>query len=106
MKDQVDTLIGNGVQAACYNSAMPAEQKSDVARGVREGKYRLLYVAPERLVGEGGDGSLNLLASRPVSLIAVDEAQCISQWRHECRPEHRKLARVRSRGPAVSLRAS
>ena len=105
MKDQVDTLIGNGVPAACYNSAMPAEQKSDVARGVREGKYRLLYVAPERLVGDGGDGFLNLLSSRPVSFIAVDEAHCISQWGHDFRPEYRQLARLRDRWPGVSLHA-
>ena len=59
MKDQVDTLVGNGVPAACYNSSLPSEQKSEVARGVRDGKYRLLYVAPERLVGDGGDGFLN-----------------------------------------------
>src|ERR671912_2899267 len=71
MKDQVDTLQSNGVAAACYNSAMPAEQKSEVARGVRDGKYRLLYVAPERLVGDGGDGFQNLLSSRPISFIAV-----------------------------------
>src|SRR5688500_2442927 len=56
MKDQVYTLVGNGVAAACYNSAMPAEQKAEVARGLREGKYRLLDVAPERVGGEGGDG--------------------------------------------------
>src|SRR5688500_20170677 len=105
MKDQVDTLIGNGVQAACYNSAMPAEQKSEVDRGVREGKYRLLYVAPERLVGDGGDGFQNLLSSRPVSFIAVDEAHCISQWGHDFRPEYRQLARLRERWPDVSLRA-
>ena len=105
MKDQVDTLIGNGVAAACYNSAMPAEQKSDVARGVRDGKYRLLYVAPERLVGDGGDGFLNLLSSRPVSFIAVDEAHCISQWGHDFRPEYRQLARLRDRWPDVSLHA-
>ena len=105
MKDQVDTLIGNGVPAACYNSAMPAEQKSDVARGVREGKYRLLYVAPERLVGDGGDGFLNLLSSRPVSFIAVDEAHCISQWGHDFRPEYRQLARLRDRWPDVGLHA-
>ncbi len=103
MKDQVDTLIGNGVAAACYNSAMPAEQKSEVARGVREGKYRLLYVAPERLVGDGGDGFLNLLSSRPISFIAVDEAHCISQWGHDFRPEYRQLARLRDRWPSVSL---
>ena len=105
MKDQVDTLIGNGVAAACYNSSMPAEQKSEVARGVREGKYRLLYVAPERLVGDGGDGFQNLLSSRPVSFIAVDEAHCISQWGHDFRPEYRQLARLRERWPSVSLHA-
>ena len=103
MKDQVDTLVGNGVAAACYNSAMPAEQKSEVARGVRAGQYRLLYVAPERLVGENGDGFLNLLSSRPISFIAVDEAHCISQWGHDFRPEYRQLARLRDRWPDVSL---
>src|SRR5687767_5604848 len=101
MKDQVDTLTGNGVAAACYNSAMPAEQKSEVARGLRDGKYRLLYVAPERLVGDGGDGFQNLLSSRPISFIAVDEAHCISQWGHDFRPEYRQLARLRDRWPEI-----
>ena len=105
MKDQVDTLVGNGVSAACYNSSMPSEQKSEVARGVREGRYRMLYVAPERLVGDGADGFLSLLASRPVSFIAVDEAHCISQWGHDFRPEYRQLARVRERWPAIGLHA-
>lgn len=105
MKDQVDTLVGNGVPAACYNSALGAEQKADVARGVRDGRYRLLYVAPERLVGDGGDGFLNLVSSRPVSFIAVDEAHCISQWGHDFRPEYRQLARVRDRWPSIGLHA-
>lgn len=105
MKDQVDTLVGNGVAAACYNSAMPSDQKSEVARGVRDGKYRLLYVAPERLVGDGGDGFQNLLSSRPISFIAVDEAHCISQWGHDFRPEYRQLARLRDRWPSISLHA-
>jgi ATP-dependent DNA helicase RecQ len=105
MKDQVDTLVGNGVPAACYNSALPAEQKAEVARGIREGQYRLLYVAPERLVGDGGDGFLNLLGSRPVSFIAVDEAHCISQWGHDFRPEYRQLARLRERWPGIGLHA-
>ena len=105
MRDQVDTLVGNGVAAACYNSSMPAEQKSEVARGVRDGKYRLLYVAPERLVGDGGDGFLNMLSTRPVSFIAVDEAHCISQWGHDFRPEYRQLARLRERWPDIGLHA-
>jgi ATP-dependent DNA helicase RecQ len=105
MKDQVDTLVGNGVAAACFNSSLASEQKAAVTRGVREGRYRLLYVAPERLVGDGGDGFLNLLSSRPVSFIAVDEAHCISQWGHDFRPEYRQLARLRERWPAVSLHA-
>src|SRR5688572_25832066 len=105
MKDQVDTLVGNGVAAACYNSSLPSEQKSDVARGVRDGSYRLLYVAPERLVGDGGDGFLNMLSSRPISFIAVDEAHCISQWGHDFRPEYRQLARLRDRWPAIGLHA-
>jgi ATP-dependent DNA helicase RecQ len=105
MKDQVDTLVGNGVPAALYNSSLGSEQKSEVARGVREGRYRLLYVAPERLVGDGADGFLNLLSTRPVSFIAVDEAHCISQWGHDFRPEYRQLARLRERWPSISLHA-
>ncbi|MEO8679896.1 MAG: DNA helicase RecQ [Vicinamibacterales bacterium] len=105
MKDQVDTLVGNGVPAACYNSSLSAETKAGVTRGVRDGRYRLLYVAPERLVGDGGDGFLKLLESRPVSFIAVDEAHCISQWGHDFRPEYRQLARLRDRWPSVSLHA-
>src|SRR4026209_2521923 len=53
MKDQVDTLVGNGVQAARYHSSLDSAEKSRVAAGLRDGRYRLLYVAPERLVGDG-----------------------------------------------------
>ena len=105
MRDQVDTLVGNGVAAACYNSSMPSERKSEVSRGVRDGMYRLLYVAPERLVGDGGDGFLSMLESKPVSFVAIDEAHCISQWGHDFRPEYRQLARLRERWPSVSLHA-
>ncbi len=105
MKDQVDTLVGNGVPAALYNSSLASEQKSEVARGLRDGKFRLLYVAPERLVGDGGDGFLNLLSARPLSFVAVDEAHCISQWGHDFRPEYRQLAKLRERWPALGLHA-
>ncbi|MGH9347950.1 MAG: DNA helicase RecQ [Vicinamibacterales bacterium] len=105
MKDQVDTLAGNGVAAACYNSAMAAGEKSAVLQGVREGRYRLLYVSPERLVGEGHEWFTRLLAASHVSFAAIDEAHCISQWGHDFRPEYRQLARMRDVLPGVSLHA-
>jgi ATP-dependent DNA helicase RecQ len=105
MKDQVDTLVGNGVPAASYHSAMPAEARAEVVAGMRDGRYRLLYVAPERLVGEGRDGFAALVGRRPVSFVAVDEAHCISQWGHDFRPEYRHLASLRDRWPDVSLHA-
>ena len=105
MKDQVDTLVGNGVAAAYYNSGMSSEARAEVTRGIRDGRYRMLYVAPERLVGDGGDGFLKLLESKPVSFIAVDEAHCISQWGHDFRTEYRQLARLRERWPSVSMHA-
>ena len=105
MKDQVDTLVGNGVSAAYYNSGMSSEARAEVTRGIRDGRYRMLYVAPERLVGEGGEGFLKMLEARPVSFIAVDEAHCISQWGHDFRTEYRQLARLRDRWPSVSMHA-
>ena len=107
MKDQVDTLVGNGVAAACFNSSMPSDQKSAVMAGVREGRYRLLYVSPERLMGEGGEGFIGRLASAgaPVSFVAIDEAHCISQWGHDFRPEYRQLGRLREQLPGISLHA-
>jgi ATP-dependent DNA helicase RecQ len=105
MKDQVDTLVGNGVPAALYNSSLSGAEKSAVVAGLREGRYRLLYVSPERLVGEGSNGFLTLLASCGVTFIAVDEAHCISQWGHDFRPEYRQLAQLRQRLPGISLQA-
>jgi ATP-dependent DNA helicase RecQ len=103
MKDQVDTLVENGVEAACYNSSLSSDQKSVVSAGIREGRYKLLYVSPERLAGEGSDGFIQRL--RGVSYIAIDEAHCISQWGHDFRPEYRQLGAMRDRFPGVSLHA-
>jgi ATP-dependent DNA helicase RecQ len=105
MKDQVDTLVGNGVPAACYNSALAADEKTRVLSGIRDGRYRLLYVAPERLVGDGTDRFVSMLAASRVSFVAIDEAHCISQWGHDFRPEYRQLARLRDILPDVSLHA-
>ena len=105
MKDQVDTLVGNGVPAACYNSSLAADRKASVLAGLREGRFRLLYVSPERLVGEGGDGFVRLLSGCRVSFIAIDEAHCISQWGHDFRPEYRQLGRLRALLPGITLHA-
>jgi len=105
MKDQVDTLVGNGVPAALYNSSLTSSEKANVIAGLRQGRYRLLYVSPERLVGEGSDGFLSLLSACNVSFVAVDEAHCISQWGHDFRPEYRQLGRLRQLLPGVGLHA-
>jgi len=105
MKDQVDTLVGNGVPAALFNSSLSADENAVVNAGLRESRYRLLYVSPERLVGEGSDVFLARLTSCGVSFIAVDEAHCISQWGHDFRPEYRQLARLREVLPGASLHA-
>ena len=105
MKDQVDTLVGNGVPAALFNSSLTAGEKSGVIAGLRGGRYKLLYVSPERLVGEGSDAFLGMLSSIDVSFIAIDEAHCISQWGHDFRPEYRQLGRLRQLLPGVNLHA-
>ena len=104
MKDQVDTLTANGVAAACYNSAMGADHKAQVRAGLREGRFKLLYVAPERLVGDAA-GAIWGLSSTPVSFVAVDEAHCISQWGHDFRPEYRQLAELRQLLPGAGMHA-
>ena len=105
MKDQVDTLVGNGVPAACFNSSLAPEQKSSVLASLRSGRLRLLYVSPERLVGDGGEKFIALLADCHVSFVAIDEAHCISQWGHDFRPEYRQLGRLRTLLPGISLHA-
>src|SRR5688572_20508095 len=105
MKDQVDTLVGNGVPAALYNSSLASDEKSAVIAGLRQGRFRLLYVSPERLVGDGSEGFLSLISSCNVSFVAVDEAHCISQWGHDFRPEYRQLGRLRQLLPGISVHA-
>ena len=105
MKDQVDTLVSNGVPAACYHSALGPDARANVLAGLRERRHKLLYVAPERLVGEASDGFASLLAGQTLSFVAVDEAHCISQWGHDFRPEYRQLAELRGRWPHAAMHA-
>ena len=105
MKDQVDTLVGNGVAAAYLNSSQSFDARAAVTSGVREGRYRLLYVSPERVAGEGSEAFASLLAQAGLGFIAVDEAHCISQWGHDFRPEYRQLARLRQAFPGVGMHA-
>ena len=105
MKDQVDTLVGNGVAAAYLNSSLGSDERAAVVAGVRGGRYRLLYVSPERVAGDGGDSFASLIAKAQPSFIAVDEAHCISQWGHDFRPEYRQLARLRQLLPGVGMHA-
>jgi ATP-dependent DNA helicase RecQ len=105
MKDQVDTLVSNGVPAACFHSGLPEGTKSEVSAGIAQGRYRLLYVAPERLAGDGRSALFARIGRQPVRFVAIDEAHCISQWGHDFRPEYRQLAELRQRWPDVSMHA-
>jgi ATP-dependent DNA helicase RecQ len=100
MKDQVDALMANGVAAAFYNSSLDPVQAKQILAAMHAGELKLLYVAPERLMHAG---FLARLADVPVSLIAVDEAHCVSQWGHDFRPEYAALGALRSQLPGVPL---
>src|SRR4051794_30296573 len=91
MKDQVDFLTRRGVAAARLDSSLGAAEARQVYDDLRGGRLRLLYVAPERLAGER---FVQTLAGRPIALLAIDEAHCISEWGHNFRPEYLKLARL------------
>ena len=105
MKDQVDGLRVDGVSAAYLNSTLTGEQRDDVIASVRDDRCRLLYVSPERLMGDGSQGLRRMLQESGVRFIAVDEAHCISQWGHDFRPEYRQLGRLREEFPRVSFHA-
>ena len=98
MRDQVDTLLQAGVSAACLNSTLAYEEALDVEARLRAGRIDLLYVAPERLLGER---TLALLNEIDLALFAIDEAHCVSQWGHDFRPEYLQLSALHERFPAV-----
>ncbi|MFL6374643.1 MAG: DNA helicase RecQ [Pyrinomonadaceae bacterium] len=102
MKDQVDALRANGVDAAFLNSTQTTSEQVKVFKAARSGELKLLYIAPERLL-QSGDQFLDFLHSIKVSLFAIDEAHCISSWGHDFRPEYLKLARLKQEFPNIPV---
>ena len=102
MKDQVDALQAAGVAATFLNSSLAAGESRPRMRGLHNGEYRLLYVAPERLLLSG---FLEDLKRWNVNLFAIDEAHCISEWGHDFRPEYRQINSLRGVFPDVPLMA-
>lgn len=101
MKDQVDTLQSHGIPAAAINSNQSEQFNREVAEQVFAGRIKLLYISPERLLAELDSWS----ASMKISLIAIDEAHCISQWGHDFRIEYTRLSILKSRFPNVPIMA-
>ncbi len=108
MKDQVDSLIANGIHAAFLNSSQLAETQRNVITQARNGQIKLLYIAPER-IPSNSSSFIDFLRDLNPSLFAVDEAHCISSWGHDFRPEYLKLAILKQNfpnTPVIALTAS
>src|SRR6266481_2859419 len=102
MKDQVDALQTSGIAATFLNSALDRHEAVERLRKLNRGKYRLLYVAPERLML---DAFFERALNWNIAQIAIDEAHCISEWGHDFRPEYRELKKLRRHLPDVPIMA-
>jgi len=101
MKDQVDALRLNGVPCAFLNSSLSNAEQSTVIHQLKNNELKLLYAAPERLLGS--NGLLPFLQQVNVSLFAIDEAHCISHWGHDFRPEYVELGKLKTAFPGVPV---
>lgn len=106
MKDQVDALRKKGVDAVFINSSLTDKEREERYNGIKKGKYKLIYVTPERFRKRI---FINVLKKRNVSLLAVDEAHCISEWGHDFRPDYTRLKEFRAimnNPPTIALTAT
>lgn len=99
MKDQVEALRANGIEAGALNSNNDETENANLRRACISGKLKLLYVSPERLISEVD----SLFQDIQVSLFAIDEAHCISQWGHDFRPEYAQMGILRKKFPAIPI---
>ncbi|MCS3871569.1 ATP-dependent DNA helicase RecQ [Chryseobacterium ginsenosidimutans] len=102
MKDQVDALRVNGISAAYINSSMSAFEQNETLNQLKQGKLKLLYVAPEKLSADNG-AFLKLLDEVNISLFAVDEAHCVSHWGHDFRPDYLFLNSIKKQFPKIAI---
>lgn len=99
MKDQVETLRANGIPAGALNSSNDETENANLRRACISGQLKLLYISPEKLLSEAD----YLLRDMTLSLFAVDEAHCISQWGHDFRPEYARMGFLRNQFPNVPM---
>ena len=99
MKDQVETLCANGIAAGALNSNNNETENASLRRACMEGKLKLLYISPEKLLAEAN----YLLRDMHISLFAIDEAHCISQWGHDFRPEYTQMGILHQLFPRVPI---
>ena len=102
MKDQVDALRVNGISASYINSSMSAFEQNETLQQLKNGKLKLLYIAPEKLSADNG-AFLELLNEINISLFAVDEAHCVSHWGHDFRPDYLFLNGIKNQFPNVPI---
>ena len=99
MKDQVEALCANGISAGALNSSNDETENAALRRACTEGKLKLLYISPEKLLAEAN----YLLRDIHISLFAIDEAHCISQWGHDFRPEYTQMGILHRQFPQVPI---
>jgi ATP-dependent DNA helicase RecQ len=100
MKDQVQALRANGIEAAYFNSTLSTSEQYAIERQCHAGEIKLLYIAPEKLFGSG---TLDFIRSLRINLIAVDESHCVSVWGHDFRPEYTQLHILKTALPDVPM---